>query len=53
MKDMGSVDALVATKDTIFIVMAATNIANTCGEIIRTTLTRSSQNKTNSLEGVV
>ena len=53
MKDMGSVDAPVAIKDTIFIVMAATNIVNTCGEIIRTTLTRSSQNKTNSLEGVV
>ena len=53
MKDMGSVDAPVVIKDTIFIVMAATNIVNTCGEIIRTTLTRSSQNKTNSLEGVV
>ena len=53
MKDMGSVDAPVAMRDTIFIVMAATYIVNTSEEIIRTTLTRISQNKTNSLERVV
>ena len=52
MKDMGSVDASVAMKDTIFMVMIATYVVNTSGEIIRTTLTCSSQNKTNSLEGV-
>ena len=52
-KDMRSADASVAMKDTIFMVMIATYIANTSGEIIRTTLTRSSQNTTNSLEGVV
>ena len=53
MKDMGSVDELVAIKGTIFMVMVATYIVNTSGEIIRTTLTHTSQNKTNSLEGVV
>ena len=53
MKDMGSIDALVAIKGTIFMVMVATYIVNTSGEIIRTTLTHTSQNKTNSLEGVV
>ena len=52
-KDMRSADASVAMKDTIFMVMIATYIVNTSGEIIRTTLTRSSQNTTNSLEGVV
>ena len=53
MKGMGSVDALVAIKDTNFIVMIATYLVNTSGEIIRTTLTHSNQSKTNSLEGVV
>ena len=52
-KDMRSGDASVAMKDTIFMVMIATYIVNTSGEIIRTTLTHSSQNKTKSLEGVV
>ena len=49
MKDMGSLDASVAMKDTIFVVM----IAITSGKIIRVTLTRSNQKKTNSLEGMV
>ena len=53
MKDMGSVDASVAMKDTIFVVMIVTYIVNTFGEIIRTALICSSQNKTNPLEGVV
>ena len=53
MKGMGSVDALVAIKDTNFMVMIATYLVNTSGEIIRTTLTHSNQSKTNSLEGVV
>ena len=52
-KDMRSGDASVAMKDTIFMVMIATYIVNTSGEIIRTTLTGSSQNTTNSLEGLV
>ena len=52
-KDIGSIDASVAIKGTIFMVMVATYIVNTSREIIRTTLTHSSQNKTNSLEGVV
>ena len=52
-KDMRSADASVAMKDTIFMVMIATYIVNTSGEIIRTILTSSSQNTTNSLEGVV
>ena len=51
--DMESVDGLVSIKNTIFIVMIATYIVNTSGEIIRTRLTHSSQNKTNSLERVV
>ena len=49
MKDMGSLDASVAMKDTIFVVM----IAITSEKIIRVTLTRSNQKKTNSLEGMV
>ena len=53
MKDTRPVDASVAMKDTIFIAMIATYIVNTSGEMTRTTLTRSSRNKTNSLEGVV
>ena len=52
MKDIGSIDALVAIKGNIFMVIVATYIVNTFGEIIRTTLTHTSQNKTNSLEGV-
>ena len=52
MKDIESVDASVSMKNTIFMVIA-TYIVNTSGEIIRTTLTHSSQNKTKSLEGVV
>ena len=48
MKDTGPVDASVAIKDTIFTVMIATYIVNTSGEMTRTTLTRSSLNKTNS-----
>ena len=56
MKDMGSKDALVAIKASFFMVIVATQILNTSEEIIRTTMsqkTRSSQNKTNSLEEVV
>ena len=53
MKDLESVDAPVAMKDTIFMVMIDTYIVNTSREIIRTTPTCSSQNKTNPLEGVV
>ena len=56
MKDMGSKDALVAIKGIIFMVIVATQILSTSEEIIRTTMsqkTRSSQNKTNSLEEVV
>ena len=45
MKDMGSAERSVAVKDTIFMVMVATYIVNTSGEIIRTILTGSSQNK--------
>ena len=52
MTDIESVDASVSMKNTIFMVIA-TYIVNTSGEIIRTTLTHSSQNKTKSLEGVV
>ena len=52
MTDIESVDASVSMKDTIFMVIA-TYIVNTAAEIIRTTLTHSSQNKTKSLEGVV
>ena len=43
MKDMGSIDASVAIKGTIFMVMVATYIVNTSGEIITTTLTHSCQ----------
>ena len=50
MKDMESVDASVAMKDTIFMVMIATHVVNTFGEIIRTILTHSIQNKIKSLE---
>ena len=49
MKVMGSIDASVAIKGTIFIVIIARYIMNTSGEIIRTKMTYSSQNKTNSL----
>ena len=52
-KDMGSIDASVAIKDIIFMVMTTTYIVNTSGEILRTTLTQSSHSKTNSLRGVV
>ena len=52
MTDIESVDASVSMKNTIFMVIA-TYIVNTSGEIIRATLTHSSQNKTKSLEGVV
>ena len=48
MKDMRSIDALVAIKGTISTVMVATYIVRTSREIIRTKLTHSSQNKTNS-----
>ena len=53
MKEMGSIDALVAIIGTIFMVIVATYIVNTSREIIRTTLTHTNQNKTKSLEGVV
>ena len=53
MKEMGSIDALVAIIGTIFIVIVATYLVNTSREIIRTTLTYTNQNKTKSLEGVV
>ena len=52
-KDIGSIDASVAIKGIIFMVMVATYIVNTSREIIRTALIHRSQNKTNSLEGVV
>ena len=42
-KDMGSIDASVAIKGIIFMVMVATYIVNTSGEIITTTLTHSCQ----------
>ena len=45
MKDMGSAERSVEVKDTIFMVMVATYTVNTSGEIIRTILTGSSQNK--------
>ena len=48
MKDMGSIDALVAIKGTICMVMIATHAINISGEIIRTTLTHSSKSKSNS-----
>ena len=50
-KDMGSIDTSVAIKGTIFMLMTTTNIVNTCGKIIRTTLVNNSQSETNSLEG--
>ena len=53
MEDVGSVDASVAMKDITFMVMIVTYIVNISREIIRAILIRSSQNKTNSLEGVV
>ena len=53
MKETRLIDASVAIKDTIFMVVIATYRVNTSGEIMRTTLTHSNQNKTNSLEGVV
>ena len=49
MKATRPVDASEVIKDTIFIAMIATYIVNTSGEMTRTTLTRSSLNKTNSL----
>ena len=52
MKETRSIEASVAIKGTIFMVMIATYTANTSGEIMRTTLKHSNQNKTNSLEGV-
>ena len=45
MNDIGSIDASVVIKGTIFMAMVATYIVNTSGEIIRATLTHSSQNK--------
>ena len=44
-KDMGSIDASVAIKGIICMVMTTTYIVNTSGEIIRTTLTQGSHNK--------
>ena len=46
MKDMGSIDAQVVIKGTIFMVMVATYMVNSSGEFIRTTMAHSSQNKT-------
>ena len=40
-------------KDTIFMVIIATYVENTSGEIIRTTMTHGNQKKGNSLEGEV
>ena len=51
LKDMEWVDASVAMKDTIFMVIIATYVENTSGEIIRTTMAHGNQNKDNSLEG--
>ena len=51
MKNMGSIDTLVSIKGTIFMVIVATYIVNTSGEIIRTTLTHNSQIKINLLKG--
>ena len=46
MKDMGSIDAQVVIKGTIFMVMVATYMVISSGEFIRTTMAHSSQNKT-------